>query len=139
VALVKRKNSLGDMLEGIRQKVAHRPEDWNGSLGPNDTVLVPNMHFQIQHHFRELEGRDKVFLNPALSGLYLADAIQLIHFRLDRSGVAMSSWALQAARAVAKHYRFDRPFLLCLQRRGAQAPYFVMWVDNAELLQTQPQ
>jgi hypothetical protein len=29
---------------------------------------------------------------------------------------------------------FDRPFLVYMQKRGAEQPFFVMWVDNAELL-----
>jgi hypothetical protein len=29
---------------------------------------------------------------------------------------------------------FDKPFLIVLERVGATAPYFAMWVDNPELL-----
>jgi hypothetical protein len=29
---------------------------------------------------------------------------------------------------------FDRPFLIVVKKRGAEHPFFVMWVDNAELL-----
>lgn len=29
---------------------------------------------------------------------------------------------------------FNRPFLVYMQKRGAERPFFVMWVDNAELL-----
>jgi hypothetical protein len=29
---------------------------------------------------------------------------------------------------------FDKPFLLLLQRANATQPYFVIWIDNAELL-----
>lgn len=29
---------------------------------------------------------------------------------------------------------FDKPFLVMLQRRGAQAPYFALWADNADVL-----
>ncbi len=29
---------------------------------------------------------------------------------------------------------FDRPFLVMLERADARNPYFVLWVDNAELL-----
>jgi len=33
-----------------------------------------------------------------------------------------------------KHFYFGRPFFLYLKKRDAQHPFFVMWVDNAELL-----
>jgi hypothetical protein len=29
---------------------------------------------------------------------------------------------------------FYRPFFLYMKKRGAKHPFFVMWVDNAELL-----
>ena len=32
-------------------------------------------------------------------------------------------------------FKFDRPFLVMLRKRGTEHPFFVMWVDNAELLQ----
>jgi hypothetical protein len=32
-------------------------------------------------------------------------------------------------------YLYDRPFLLVMQKRGSSRPFFVMWVENAELLQ----
>ena len=29
---------------------------------------------------------------------------------------------------------FDKPFLIMLQRKDAEMPYFALWVDNTELL-----
>jgi hypothetical protein len=34
-----------------------------------------------------------------------------------------------------QRYAVDGPFLIYLQKHGAAHPFFVMWVDNAELLQ----
>jgi hypothetical protein len=31
-------------------------------------------------------------------------------------------------------FHFDRPFMVYLKNRAAQHPYFVMWVETAELL-----
>ncbi len=33
-----------------------------------------------------------------------------------------------------RRFVFDRPFLIYLQQRQAQQPYFVMWVENPEVL-----
>jgi hypothetical protein len=36
----------------------------------------------------------------------------------------------------SRHFHFDRPFLIYVKKRGADySPFFVMWVDNAELMQ----
>ncbi len=32
------------------------------------------------------------------------------------------------------NYIVNRPFLIYIRKRGADRPFFVMWVDNAELL-----
>jgi hypothetical protein len=103
-------------------------------FGTRDTLLIPSIHWHISHRFRELEGPDKRFLNPALAGLYLDTALQTIHFRLDRSGAELASEAKVYCKPGATYYHCNRPFLLILQKRGGRQPVFVMWVDNDELL-----
>ncbi|UCF14864.1 MAG: hypothetical protein JSW59_15755 [Phycisphaerales bacterium] len=35
-----------------------------------------------------------------------------------------------------RHFDFNSPFLIYVKKRGADySPFFVMWVDNAELMQ----
>ncbi len=108
-------------------------------LGPDEKVIVPSVHWRIDHRFRELEGRDKIFQNPSLAGRFVTDAWQLTEFRLDRSGAIVESQAkIEAAKAAIeeepREFIFDRPFLIIMKKRGAKHPCFVMWVDNAELL-----
>jgi len=35
---------------------------------------------------------------------------------------------------ISTYYVADKPFLVIMKKRGAEKPYFAMWVDNAELL-----
>jgi hypothetical protein len=58
----------------------------------------------------------------------------MIQFRLDRSGAELKSEAKLYAKPMPKEFIFDRPFLICVKKRGAEHPFFVMWVDNVELL-----
>jgi len=60
--------------------------------------------------------------------------MQTIRFRLDRSGAELASEARMPCAPAATHYVCDRPFLIVMKKRGAERPFFVMWVDNAELL-----
>jgi hypothetical protein len=120
-------------LATLEQKIASMPaQPTEKSLGPTDTLLVPAIAWRIVHDFSELEG--KRFQNPKLSDLRLDQAMQTIQFRLDRGGMELRSEAKFAALCVPSHYRVNRPFLLYAKKRGAERPYFVMWVDNAELL-----
>ncbi len=132
LACVERQESLGATVRSVEAKIKHPP--WKPELGPNDTLLIPEMHWRITHHFKELEGRDKAFLNPRLQGLYLGDALQVTDFKLDRSGAELRSEAKHHVKPVPDNYHFDRPFLIVMKKRDAKHPFFVMWVDNAELL-----
>jgi hypothetical protein len=63
--------------------------------------------------------------------------LQKIDFRLDRSGATIESSSILVAAKSAEprsSFIFNRPFLIVMKKRGAQNPFFVMWVDNAELL-----
>jgi len=53
---------------------------------------------------------------------------------LDRSGAALKSESKMYSVPIPTYFVLDRPFLIYMKKRDATAPYFVMWVDNAELL-----
>ncbi|HEV2949258.1 MAG TPA: hypothetical protein VGX70_17925, partial [Gemmataceae bacterium] len=133
VAVLPKRQTLKDMLHDLEEKMsAFQPEPEYRAFRSVDGLLVPNIHWRIQHHFQELE--KKAFANPSLAGTYLDPAIQETTFKLDRSGVFLSSQSEIAPKGGPRHFHFNRPFLLYMKKRGAKHPFFVMWVDNAELL-----
>lgn len=138
LARMNRKPSLADILAEIEQKIAEQSASdlarFMSELHPRDTLLVPNIAWRVSHHFKELEGKDKQFLNPALRGLYLDTALQTIRFRLDRSGAELASESKVFVKPGASFFHLDRPFLVYMKKRGDKRPFFVMWVENAELL-----
>ncbi len=138
LARVNRKDSFAATLADVETKIAKSPPKYHSTLNIIDTLLVPNMAWQISHHFTELEGRDQLLLNPGLRGLYLDTAMQTIRFRLDRSGAELSSESKTYYKPTATYFDFNRPFLIMMKKRDGKHPFFVMWVDNAELLQRKP-
>lgn len=65
----------------------------------------------------------------------------MIDFALNRTGVSIKSEARIAIPPPAgrmpepRRFHFDRPFLIYVKKRGIEySPFFVMWVDNAELM-----
>jgi hypothetical protein len=121
-------------LASIEKKIVSAGGQEQGhGLGPNDVLLVPDFFWHITHRFAELEGQ--AFMNPTLKGQRMDVAQQDILFRLDRSGAELESEAKIYALPIPTYYVFDRPFLIYMKKRGEPHPYFVMWVDNAELLQ----
>lgn len=100
------------------------------------TLFVPEMRWAIAHAIFQIQ--KKRFLNPSLAGQSVDVARQEISFSLDKSGAAVKSQMDAYAGGIPEHFVFDRPFLVYMKRRGAELPYFAMWVDNAELLHAWP-
>ncbi len=89
----------------------------------------------MNHEFVELQGGDKIIENPGeFQGLFIAKAGQSIRFRLDKSGATVTSESQTFPGAIPREFIVDRPFLIVIKRRSAEQPYFVAWIDNAELL-----
>jgi hypothetical protein len=134
IACVSPKARLRDTLEYVERNI----NDPSAKRVPGEdcgVVCIPNLNWSITHHFTELEGLEKRFLNRGLEGLYSQAAVQIIDFRLDRSGVVLESHTdLVPASQISADIYVNRPFLLYVKKRGAPCPFFVMWVDNAELL-----
>ena len=98
-----------------------------------DKLLVPEMYWDITHHFTEL--LDKPLSNERYQDLAVSEALQMIKFRLDRTGALLESKAVLAAYVgTYRIFHLNKPFLIYLRKRDAEQPFFVMWVDNAELL-----
>ncbi len=131
LARVDFKGSLAQTMSHVSKLIEkqHAPE-----FGVNDVLLVPELGFKIQHEFQELEGQKKTCLNQGFLSIHIAKAIQAIDFRLDRSGASIESSALAQMRSTPHQFVFNSPFLIYMKKRGAERPFFVMWVDNAELL-----
>jgi hypothetical protein len=94
---------------------------------------VPDIIFNINHRFSELEGQ--YYANKSLEGYQLGSAQQDILFRLDRNGADLEAEAEQLKYlSSSMDYIVNRPFLVYMKNRDTNTPYFAMWVDNAELL-----
>jgi hypothetical protein len=133
VALIDKKPTLAETLDQFEKYCDKQAKSVDPEMGPNDVLLVPDIFFEIAHHYSKIE--KKAFENKSLKGQQLDIARQDILFRLDRSGAELKSEAKVYCEPVPTYFQLDRPFLVIMRKRGVRSPYFVMWVDNAELLQ----
>lgn len=133
VAITEPKGTLAATLASVEDKLRQPCQKVRGDW-IYDVILVPDLDWRITHRFVELEGRP--FLNAGLESQQIDVAEQDILFRLHRTGAELKSEAkMYTLGGGGTDYLFDRPFLICMKKRGAERPYFVMWVDNAELLE----
>ncbi len=134
VACIPRQDSLQQTINSLWDKI----KNWNGTdyerkFDSIDTLFVPDVNYKLTHHFWEIIGNH--ILNQKCEEIFIAEALQRIQFRLDKSGaLVVSDAVITACEAIPRIYIFDKPFLIIMRKRGAEKPFFVMWVDNAELL-----
>jgi hypothetical protein len=102
------------------------------------TLSVPNMDWEITHDFQEMMGQP-ITGPKLLDGMAVTRSHQMIRFKLDRTGASVSSLADVSSALNGHHppgdFIFDQPFLLIMRKRDHTQPFFVLWVENAELLQ----
>jgi len=135
LALLPKKATLGETLADVGKKSSEfLSKNGDSRFEDSESLGVPNMHWRIEHHFKELEGGDKPLLNPTLRDTWIGEAVQVIEFKLDRKSASLSGVGLAKFALGPRVFMFGRPFLLYMKKRGAKHPFFVMWVDNAELL-----
>jgi hypothetical protein len=142
LARMPRCHTLGEAAKTLQTKIAAFQNDPNREalrgLGHGDTLIVPDVLYKLTHHFDEL--LRKFLGNPKWTDYFFFEALQKIDFTLSRTGVVLKSEA-RAAKTTSvqpdkpRRLHFDRPFLICVQKREPNAtPFFLMWVDNAELM-----
>ena len=138
LARLPRCGTFGESVRVLRESIAafERNPDYETlrKLRPGDSLIVPDVLYRLTHHFDDLLG--KHLGNPKWSDIFIFEAMQRIDFTLSRTGVVVRSWSLfEAKSAVPRCLEFDRPFLICVRKREPNAtPFFLMWVDNAELM-----
>ena len=137
VAVLPRAEQLRAALDDLARRIEDfAPDEHQAKLYTTDGLAVPNVAFNVDHEFAELQGVDKLIENQGeFNRLFILKAWQSISFRLDKSGAAVISESGAAAAAVPRRFIVDRPFLIVMKRRSADQPYFVAWIENAELLE----
>jgi len=133
VAVVEKKDTLQNTFDYVSYKIAeYQKTDPLCKFDKTDEVFLPEMFWKIDHRFEELIG--KLLDNENYKGWPIIEALQQIKFSLDRSGAFLESQSVLAIAGIPRAFVFDEPFLIYMKKRDAENPFFVMWVDNAELL-----
>ncbi len=146
LALVPRSNTLGETIATVEKEISEFKHDPHyevlRKLRPIDRLIIPDILYKLEHNFKELIGKHLGNRKWRELGYFIFDARQMIDFALSRTGVTVKSWALIAAAGglpprieEPRHLYFNKPFLVYVKKRGpGYSPFFVMWVDNAELM-----
>ncbi len=133
LARVEPGKNLWDTVKKVDDTIkASSPE----KLQNNDILQIPEIDFFIEHSYVELLSRH--FTNKGFRDYFISKAMQVTKFKLDKTGATLKSKAvIVATRSIARGMKvmvFDKPFMLILREKKSKNPYFVVWVDNPEIL-----
>ena len=112
---------------------------WKYILNPEDNFSVPIIKFNIAKNYNTLEGQT---FNTRGKPHYVETALQRTALVLDENGAIVESKAFTVTDSSAvepvimhpKHLVFDNPFFIIIKRKDTVNPYFVMYIENTELL-----
>lgn len=111
------------------------------TIWENESLKIPKIDFDLSYSFPELEG--KRLLNNGWEGWLIAKALQDTRFKLDEKGAVLKSRAFFMAtkseapapgNAKPRMFIFDNPYLIYMKQKLGKYPYFVLWINNPELM-----
>jgi len=103
-------------------------------LNEGNLLTIPKINFNVDKTYDELLG--KHLANEGFEKYFFAVADQHINFSLDESGAKTQSDAVVVLKKGPNDGKllFDRPFLLYMKKKGADQPFFALWIANPEIL-----
>lgn len=100
-------------------------------FGPQDRLLIPAFHFEAHQHFEEIEGG--IVTNPELKGQKVTTAMEIYRLGLGNDQVDAGRYEASTG---GKIMILEGPFFLMIKEKEAPYPWFMMWVNNPQLMWT---
>jgi len=115
--------SLESTLESVMRRVKNNPLEGSeqSEIRDGEALVVPMLTVNLLKWFSDMP-----------------PGFQTIRFRLDERGAELDSflgYSSLGSDIVLRQMVFDKPFLLYLKSKTAEAPYFVLWVENLEVME----
>lgn len=125
-----------NLMETYKNIEARIKSGSSAKLAYGDKLMIPKFDFNIKHSYEELLGKN--IKNKGFEDYFIIKAMQETRFKLDEKGVKLRSeariGASKSAPVQGKQLIFNKPFIFYMKEKGAEYPYFMMWVDNSEIM-----
>lgn len=130
------RSRVNSAMEKGRAQMAKGTDSWKYAIGKEDEVFIPEVRFQLAATFRDMLHGTVMVRGQSLR---ILEAEQRTAFVLDEKGIILESEAVVGVDSTgvspaAKRLYFDKPFLIMIQDKQAEHPYFIMKVANVELM-----
>jgi len=112
------------------------------TIGESDKFKAPKLH--LDHHRDYVELIGKWLSNEDFSDYFIAQMFENIKFDMDEKGAKVENEAVIAIPLGAagpskkpkiKNFILDKPYWVIMKRADSQNPYFILGVNNVELME----
>lgn len=106
----------------------------------DDHFMMPLLHLSCRRDYEELIG--KAFANPGFTSFIIGAMFENINFDLDQEGAKVESQAVMSVERGAapqkkgRYFYLNKPFWVIMKRKDSSHPYFLLGVNNHQLMQT---
>lgn len=111
------------------------------TMGQSDHFKAPSLH--VDHHRNYIELIGKFLINKDFKDYFIAQMFENIKFDMDEKGARVENEAVIVMRESAmlepenpKNLIMDKPYWVIMKRSDSQKPYFILGVNNIELMKS---
>lgn len=130
--LLKTYTEIISVCENEKYEYEGKPLFLSEPMSNSSELKIPKINFKLTHEFTEIIG--KRIINSDRD--FISKAIQSIDFKLNEKGATLDSYAVvdKLKGIGGTNYHFNKPFILFLKENDSNYPYFMIYIDNDELL-----
>ena len=120
----------------IRQTLTPHP----AAIRDSDVFMAPEIH--LDHHRVYAELINKQLKNKEFKSYYISEMFENIRFDMDEKGARVENEGVIAMRLTAilepvppRHFVLDKPYWIVMKRADSPNPYFILGINNCELME----
>lgn len=126
--------------EKIVDEINKYNKDSLSIIKATDEFEMPNLHLDYRRDYNEMIY--KYFANKGFEEYYIAKMFENIKFDMDFKGarveneaVIIAEWGSMSNQDIIRRFILDKPFWVVMKRSDSQNPYFILGVNNTELME----
>lgn len=124
----------------VVDEIKKNSKGYSETIGSSDYFEAPRLLLDINRDYNELIG--KQLANKNFEAYYIAKMFENIKFNMDEKGAKVENEAvIMLPKSIAevaektKNLILDKPFWVVMKRQNSQNPYFILGVNNTELME----
>lgn len=130
---------MGSPSQAVREINQYSKEELE-VIGDDDNFKMPDLH--LNFHRKYIELIEKFLVNAGFTNYFIGEMFEDIKFdmdykgaRVEAQGVIGLAWGLGGELPRIRNFILDKPFWVVMKRKDSANPYFILGVNNTELME----